>query len=120
MFLSLALAAGFALPAAGQVVTAPPVRMKVKQPKQKVESFKGEVFNFTNVAITVRDTKNFALLRTFSYSPELTRKLENRYMEPGDRITVRFVSGNTAIALKGKLRKADLPLQPVKARKIKN
>ncbi len=52
-----------------------------------------------------------AMLRTFSFSPELARKVENRRMEHGDRITVRFIRGTeTAVELKGKLRKPDLPM----------
>lgn len=93
-------------PAAAQVREAAPIRVKVKTAKPKVDSFRGEVMNFTPSAVTVRDRHNQALLRTFSFSPELARKVENRRMENGDRVTVRYIRGNdTAVALKGKLRK---------------
>lgn len=102
------LALAVAPPAVAQVGTAPAVRNKVKNPKPKIDSFQGEVVSFTNVAITVHDRKNLALVRTFSYSPELVRKLENRRMEQGARVTVRFVRNtDTAVELEGKIRKAN-------------
>ena len=92
--------------AGAQVTTLPTI--KLKGPKQKTNSFRGEVLNFTPVAITVRDRGNFAKVRTFSYTPELTRKLENRRMENGDPVTVHYLRGSdTAVRLKGKLRKTD-------------
>lgn len=94
--------------AVAQVVTAPAVHSKVRNPKPKIDTFQGDVVSFTNAAITVRDRKNLALIRTFSYSPELVRKMENRRMEPGDRVAVRFLRGtDTAVELKGKIRKAN-------------
>ncbi len=93
-----------------QVTTGQPVKVKIKAPKARHDTFQGEVMNFTNSAITVRDRKNFALLRTFSFSPELARKLENRRMEPGRRVSVRYIHGSdTAVALKGKIEKEKLP-----------
>ncbi len=89
-----------------QVREAAPIRVKVRTAKPKVDSFRGDVMSFTPSAVTVRDRHNLALLRTFSFSPELARKVENRRMESGDRLTVRYVRGtDTAVALKGKLRK---------------
>lgn len=106
----------WALPAAGaQVSTGAPIKLKIKTPKPKLDSFRGEVLNFTPSAITVRDRENMALIRTFGFSPELTRKLENRRMEGGRRVTVRFIRGSdTAVELKGQLSKAesDHPLYP--------
>ncbi len=105
-----ALALALVPAAAAQVTTLPTVRNKAKNPKTKVDSFHGDVVSFTNAAITVRDRKNLAAIRTFSYSPELTRKLENRRIESGERVTVRFLrSTDTAIGLKGKIRKEGLP-----------
>lgn len=93
-----------------QVSTGKPIKLKIKTPKQKHDSFRGDVMNFTNAAITVRDRNNMALLRTFNYTPELARKVENRRLEPGQRVTVRYIRGtNTAVALNGKLRKEKLP-----------
>lgn len=93
-------------PVAAQVTTLPPVRNKVKNPKARIDSFQGEVVNFSNVAITVRDRKNLAAIRTFSYSPELTRKMESRRIEPGERVTVRFMRNTeTAVGLKGKIQR---------------
>jgi hypothetical protein len=110
--LSVVLLACAAVSAGAQVTTARPVHLKVKTPKQKTDSFKGQVVTFTNAAITVRDLKNFASLRTFSFSPELARKMENRLIESGERVTVRYVrNSDTAVDLKGKVRKAgeDMP-----------
>jgi len=91
----------------------PPVRLKTRIEKPKQDSFPGEVVNFTPSSITVRNRSNFALIRTFSYSPQLARKLENRHMEPGDRVTVRYLRGtDTAVGLKGKIRKAEPPYLP--------
>ncbi len=99
------------LPLWAQVTTGKPIKIKIKTPKPKRDSFQGEVLNFTPAAITVRDRKNMALVRTFSYSPELAQKLENRRMEPGERVTVVYLRGTeTAVEVKGKIRKADLPL----------
>jgi hypothetical protein len=95
------------IPAAtAQVVTARTVHNKVKNPKPKIDSFRGDVVNFSNVAITVRDRKNLAAIRTFTYAPKLARTMENRHMEPGTRVTVRFTrNSETAVALEGKTQK---------------
>ncbi len=101
------------LPLWAQVSTGPTIKVKPKIPKPKLDSFRGQVVAFTPAAITVRHRKNQALIRTFSYSPELARRLENRSIENGDRVTVRFIRGtDTATELKGKIRKAGLPLVP--------
>ncbi len=90
------------LAALGQVATAPTI--KVKQPKAKVDSFKGEVVNCTPAAITVRSPGNAYAVRTFSFSPELARKMENHRMEPGSPVTVKYQHmTDTAVALKGKI-----------------
>ncbi len=95
----------------GQVRQTEPI--KIKSPKPALSSFHGEVLNFTPVAITVRDPKNTTLVRTFEFTPELQRKLENRYLENGDRVTVRFVKGgDTAVKLKGKIRRQGPPSLP--------
>ena len=93
------------------MTNAPPIELKTKTPKPKLDAFPGEVVNFTPVAVTVRNRENMTLLRTFTFSPELARKVENRRMEHGDRVKVRYVRGtDTAVQLKGKLRRTDLPL----------
>ena len=101
--MALLLAAPVLLPA--QVGQAPTI--KIKSPKKSgLEKFKGQVMNFTPVAITVHDLNNFALVRTFRFNPELERKLENRSMENGDKVTVYYLKGgDTAVKLKGKIRR---------------
>ena len=93
ILLSVVLAIGlaFSFSASGQVVTTKPIR--VKQPKTKAEKYKGVVVNWTPVSVTVRPIDSFTLLRTFSFSEALQRKVENRFMESGDRITVHWVKG---------------------------
>ncbi len=87
--------------------------IKIKAPKPAVEKFRGEVLNFTPVAITVRNPKNTTLVRTFQFSPKLEGKLANHYMENGDRVTVHFLKGSdTAVKLQGKIRKQGAPLLP--------
>jgi len=103
----LLLLVAAALPA--QVTTSPTI--KFKQPKVKIESFKGTVVNCTPVAITVRDLNDTTKLRTFSYTPELTRKMENRYIENGSKITVKHPHlSDTALDLKAKILRQDLPI----------
>ena len=87
----------------GQVTTSPAI--KIKQ-KTQIDSFRGEVVNWTPVAITVRDPKNSYTMRTFTFTPELTRKVENRHMEKGSKVTVKHRHmSDTAVSLKGKLLK---------------
>lgn len=106
LLLLLLLCPWVVAPVWAQVATAPTI--KLNAPKPKLDSFRGEVLNFTPVAITVRDRQNMARVRTFNFDPGLARKVENRRMENGDRVTVRFVRGtDTAVQLKGKLRKIE-------------
>ena len=101
-----------------QVSTGRPIHVKIKTPKQKKLSFKGLVINFTNSAITVQDRKNMALVRTFSFDQELTRKVESRRMEPGSKVTVVYLKGtDTAVKLKGRLIKEDEDFPIVHRRK---
>ena len=102
VWLALLLAAPALLPA--QVRQAPTI--KIKSPKEpRLEKFKGQVVNFTPVAITVHDLNDFTLVRTFRFNPELERKLERRYVENGDKVTVYYLKGgDTAVKLKGKIR----------------
>jgi hypothetical protein len=93
----------FAVPCvSAQVTTAPTII--IKQPKPKYDYFRGQVVNFTPKIVTVREPKNVYNTRTFDFTPELAGKLENRHMEPGTKITVKFLRGSsTAVRLKGKI-----------------
>jgi len=85
----------------GQVTTAPMI--VTKQPKPKYDRFRGQVVNCTRKAITVRDPGDTYNTRTFSFSPELERKMENRSMNIGAKVTVKFQhQSNVAVLLKGK------------------
>ena len=80
--------------------------VKLKQPKVKIDSFKGAVVNCTPVAITVRSANDANKIRTFSFTPELTRKMENHHLDNGAKVNVKYRHmSDTAVALKGKIRK---------------
>ena len=102
-----ALAAAFVIALAcataqAQVTTAPTI--KIKQPKPKIDKFKGEVLNSTPAAITVRDPNMTTTVRTFSFDPKLKQRMENRYIENGSRVTVRYIRmSDTAVGLSGKI-----------------
>jgi hypothetical protein len=105
--MALLLAAPVLLPAqVGQTPT-----IKIKSPKKpRLEKFKGQVMNFTPIAITVQDLNDFNLVRTFRFNPKLERKLASRYMKNGDKVTVYYLKGgNTAVKLKGKIRRQSSP-----------
>jgi hypothetical protein len=87
-----------------QVTTTAPV--KFKQPKVKIDRFKGTVVNCTSVAITVRSATDTNTIRTFSFAPQLLRKMENRRMEKEAKVQVKYEHrSDTAVALKGKILK---------------
>jgi hypothetical protein len=90
------------LPLNGQVTTAPTIVLK--QPKPKYDSFRGRVVNCTTKAITVRAPGNVYNTRTFDFSPGLLRKMENRSMNIGAKVTVKFQpASNVAVSLKGQI-----------------
>lgn len=96
----------FSLPA--QVTTTKPIR--AKQPKVQTEKYKGVVVTWTPVSITVRPKESHTLLRTFSFTEDLQRQVENRYMENGDTVTVHVRKGSEmAVKLSGKIRSYDAP-----------
>lgn len=122
MRLRLAIVAAFvailavlpAAPARAQETTGKTVTLKaktVKPAKVKLETFKGEVVRMNTVSIIVRDPKNSYIVRTFTFSPELTKKLQPLIdrggYQPGDKVTVSFAEGSTvAQSIKGKPSKA--------------
>ena len=90
------------LPLSGQVTTAPTIVLK--QPKPKYDRFRGQVVNCTTKAITVRSPGDVYNTRTFAFSPALERKMGNRSMDIGAKVTVRFQpASNVAVSLKGKI-----------------
>lgn len=83
----------------------------VKPAKVKTDTFKGEVVRMNTVSIIVRDPKNSYLVRTFTFSPDLAKKLQNLIgrggYQPGDTVTVRYQDGTSvANVIKGKPSKA--------------
>lgn len=96
--------------ACAQETTAKSVTLKAKTekaPKIKMDTFKGEVVRMNTVSIIVRDPKDSYIVRTFTFSPDLTRKLqgliERGGYQPGDMVTVRYKDGTSeAELIKGK------------------
>lgn len=85
--------------------------VKVKSAKVKLDTFKGEVVRMNTATIIVRDPKNSYLVRTFTFSTNLTKKLQNLIerggYQPGDVVTVRYEDGTSvADLIKGKPSKA--------------
>lgn len=103
-----------ALPAQSQVKTGKTITVKVKAPKPpkpKIEKFKGQVIRMNTVSIIVRDEKNSYIVRTFTFSQALAKKLQTLIdrggYQPGDRVTIFYPVGSTvAQSIKGKPSKA--------------
>ena len=101
--LLLAGSASLAAPAArAQVTMGKPITVKVKTakpPKQHFDTFKGIVLHMDARSIIVRDPKNSAIVKTFSYSPALSKKLTKLIArggyQYGDRVRVKYKSGGT-------------------------
>lgn len=75
-----------------------------------MDTFKGEVVRMNTVSIIVRDPKNSYLVRTFTFSPDLTKKLQALIgrggYQPGDMVSVRYKDGTSeADSIKGKASK---------------
>lgn len=110
-FLLLLFCGAFAARVAySQETISSPVTLKAKTakaPKVKMDTFKGEVVRMNTVSIIVRDPKNSYLVRTFTFSSDLTKKLqgliERGGYQPGDMVTVRYKDGTSeADSIKGK------------------
>lgn len=103
-----------ALPASAQVTTGKTITVKaktVKPPKVKMDAFKGEVIRMNTVSIIVRDPKNSYIVRTFTFSPALAKKLQKLIdqggYQSGDHVTIKYAAGTSvAQAIKGKASKA--------------
>ncbi len=109
------VASGFAASSASaQVTTSKTVTVKpktVKAPKVKLDIFKGEVIRMNTVSIIVRDPKNSYIVRTFTFSPNVAKKLQSLIdkggYQSGDRVTIKYAPGSTvAQSITGKSSKA--------------
>jgi beta-xylosidase len=100
------LAARAAFPAPQDTVqTAPAVT--VKQPKPKLDHFKGNVLWFDKVHIIVQNAENQKIVRSYHYSIELQSQvidLINRGgFQHGDKVEIISKPGTTiAVKIKGK------------------
>jgi hypothetical protein len=108
VFLVAAALAFLAAPAFAQVDTSKPIVVKSnKPPKPKREVFKGEVMNATVAAITVRSQSDMRTIRTFSYSPAVSARMQQIIdkggYQYGDKVTIETDPGsNVALQIKGK------------------
>lgn len=111
----LAVVSGLAAPSvSAQVTTSQTVTVKpktVKPPKVKLDIFKGEVIRMNTVSIIVRDPKNSYIVRTFTFSPGVAKKLQPLIdkggYQSGDRVTIKYAAGSTvAQSISGKASKA--------------
>jgi hypothetical protein len=113
---SIVLFAGIFAPsrATAQETTVSPVTLKAKTTKPvktKIDTFKGEVVRMNTVSIIVRDPKNSYMVRTFTFSSDLNKKLQSLIArggyQPGDTVTIRYKDGSSeAQSIKGKPSKA--------------
>jgi hypothetical protein len=100
---ALVAAASLSVPSArAQVTTGKPITVRIKTPKPPKPhygTFKGQVLHMDSQSIIVRDPKNTSIVKTFSYTPELSKKLNNLIArggyQYGDRVQVRYASGGT-------------------------
>jgi hypothetical protein len=104
-----ALRLGYAQENTASAVTAK--SKSTKPPKTKIDTFKGEVIRMNTTSIIVRDPKNSYLVRTFTFSPDLTKKLQSLIerggYQPGDTVEVHYQDGTSvAEIIKGKPSKA--------------
>jgi len=105
---------GIAPRALAQVNTGKTIIVKAKTqkpPKVKLDTFKGEVIRMNTVSIIVRDPKNSYIVRTFTFSPDVAKKLQPLIdkggYQSGDRVTIKYADGSTvAQSIKGKASKA--------------
>jgi hypothetical protein len=104
LFAALA-AAAFAPAAPAQVTTTAPIVLK--QPKPKLEKFKGQVLSANITSIIVQSSENEKMVRTFQYTPEMRDKMlaiiDKGGYQHGDKVTVFTEPGsNVAVKIKGK------------------
>ncbi len=107
-YAALLAAAAMAATAPGvpaQVGTSKPVT--VKQPKKKLERFKGEVLTATSVQIIVRSRTDERVIRTFSYTPEVREKMlkiiDRGGYQHGDKVEIYYQPGSdVAVKIAGK------------------
>ncbi len=99
--------------ASAQVTTGKTITVKrkaVKPPKVKMDTFKGEVIRMNTVSIIVRDPKNSYVVRTFTFSRALAKKLQKLIdqggYQSGDHVTIKYARGtDVAQTIKGKASK---------------
>ncbi len=101
-FCGLAFAAAAALP---QEQAGKPIRLK--QPKIKLAKFKGQVLHANRLQITVRSAENERVIRTFTYTQEVSAQiekiLERGGYQHGDKVEIQHEAGaEVAVKIKGK------------------
>lgn len=61
--------------------------------KAKIDRFHGTLVAAGPKAVTVKSRDNIYLVRTFSYSPELEKKIPQKKLVAGKKITVHYLRG---------------------------
>jgi len=100
-----AVMAATALAFGAQVDTGKPIRLK--SPKPRMMSFKGEVLYANIVQIAVRSREDMRVVRTFTYAPKVKEQMQKLIdrggYEPGDRVTIQYQAGSdVALKIQGK------------------
>lgn len=111
---ALVAASCLSVPSArAQVTTGKPITVKIKTlkpPKPHYDTFRGVVLHMDAQSIIVRDPKNASIVKTFSYTPELSKRLKKLIdrggYQYGDRVQLKYASGGTvAQSIAGKASK---------------
>lgn len=96
-----------------QVTVTKPI--KAKAPKIPTEKYKGVVINWTPVSVTVHSPGDFNRVRSFTFSEPLQKKVQDRYLENGDPITLYVLQhSDLVVKISGKLRHRDKGLKVFK------
>ena len=81
------------------LLTAIPITSAFATEKLKKDRFYGNVVSVGPKAISVKSKQNMYVVRTFNYTPQLERKIQQKKPAPGRQVTVHYFRG-TDLALR--------------------
>jgi hypothetical protein len=81
------------------LLTAIPITPAFANEKLKKDKFHGNVVSVGPKAISVKSKQNMYVVRTFNYTPQLEKKIQQKKPAPGRQITVHYFRG-TDLALR--------------------
>jgi len=81
------------------LLTAIPITSAFATEKLKKDKFYGNVVSVGPKAISVKSKQNMYVVRTFNYTPQLERKIQQKKPAPGRQVTVHYFRG-TDLALR--------------------